>query len=111
MMSREYVPDNWVLVRINHPDGDDHVRVCAGWSGGYLDGNSWRLSSGVVKVEEDDTHYRFHNDSGSIYVCRKESECIRVNNAGVFNRLTKDPDINRITVDELKEVLDESSIS
>lgn len=106
-MSREYVPDNWVLVRINHPDGEDHVRVCAGWSGGYLDGNSWRLSSGIVSMVEDDTHYHFTNDSGSVYICHKEAETLRMNNAGVYEQLIKNQEANRITVDELRELLDD----
>jgi hypothetical protein len=46
----EYTCDNWVVIKMK---GDDtHYRVLAGWSGGYLDGDSWRMNSGITKVEE-----------------------------------------------------------
>jgi len=45
-----YNPDNWVVIKMN---GDDpHYRVLAGWSGGYLDGDSWRMNSGITRVED-----------------------------------------------------------
>ena len=46
----EYRPDNWVVIKLK---GDDpHYRVLAGCSGGYLDGDSWRMNSGIVLAEE-----------------------------------------------------------
>ena len=80
-----YFPDNWVVIKIK---GDDpHYRVLAGWSGGYLDGDSWRMNSGITKVEETDDHFLFYGSSGSCYTCHRESYGLRMNNAGVFNQL------------------------
>lgn len=61
-----YIPDSWVLVKIK--DGDH--RVLAGWSGGYLDGTSWRLNSGVARVTSvPGAGYDVHGNSGSVYRC------------------------------------------
>lgn len=66
-MSR-HTPHAWVIVRDIH---HDLTRVLAGWSGGYLDPDHWRMSSGITEVREFEDHYEFDNYSGSTYVCRK----------------------------------------
>lgn len=82
---RNYFPDNWVIIKIK---GDDpHYRVLAGWSGGYVTGNSWRLNSGITRVEEDKHHFYFYGSSSSCYKCDKGSYCLRMNNAGAWARL------------------------
>jgi hypothetical protein len=48
--------------------------VFAGWYGGYLNGDSWKLSSGITSVEEFEDRFEFMNYSGSLYVCRKDSK-------------------------------------
>ena len=74
-----YSPDNWVVIKYK---GDDpHCRVLAGWSGGYMDGDSWRMNSGIVRVEEDEHLFLFYGASGSCYECNKQSYCLRKNNA------------------------------
>lgn len=64
-------PNQWIIIKIK---GDDpHYRVFASWSGGYLDGDHWKLNSGIVDVEEDGDFYLFKGFSGSVYRCYKES--------------------------------------
>ena len=92
----EYMPDNWVIIKLK---GDTpHYRVLGGWSGGYLTGDSWRMNSGIVRVEEDtikynedySTHvYKFYGSSGSCYICGKNTYGLRMNNVGVWNELEK----------------------
>lgn len=78
-------PDNWAVIFLN---GDDpHYRILAGWSGGYLSTDGWRLNSGITKVEESEHAYSFYGSSGSCYVCGKQSYGLRMNNAYVFNQL------------------------
>ena len=43
------------------------------WTGGFLDGDSWQLNSGIVKVEETPRQFIFHGQSGSIYQCAKHA--------------------------------------
>jgi len=72
-----YTPDNWVVLKIN---GDDpHYRVLGGWSGGYAQGSSWRMNSGITRVEEDETYFKFFGASGSVYYCHKDAYGVRMN--------------------------------
>ena len=65
-----YVPDKWVV--LYHPEHDVHT-ILAGWSGGYLDGDSWRRSTALKYVVEHDEYYEVHNESGSVYECNKNA--------------------------------------
>ncbi len=81
----EYTCDNWVVIKMK---GDDpHYRVLAGTSGGYLYGDSWRMNSGITKVEEKETLYYFYGSSGSSYRCNKESYMLRMNTAHIWDQL------------------------
>jgi len=85
MRCNAYHPHNWVIIKIN---GDDpHYRVLAGWSGGYTTGDSWRINSGITKVEEDDGAYYFYGSSGSCYRCGKKSYTLRMNNIHIWKQL------------------------
>lgn len=70
MNARVYTPDKWVV--LYHPEDDVHT-IFGGWYGGYLTGDSWRRSTAIQKVEEDDDSYTFTNMSGSVYKCYKNS--------------------------------------
>lgn len=79
---KNYFPDNWVIIKIK---GDDpHYRVLGGWSGGYTTGDSWRMNSGITKVEFENDQYIFHGSSGSKYICHKDTYGLRMNNAHVW---------------------------
>ena len=81
----DYNPDNWVVIKMN---GDDpHYRVLAGWSGGYLGGDSWRMNSGIIRAEDAGDRFNFHGLTGSCYSCGKESYALRMNNAHVWKKL------------------------
>lgn len=81
----EYTPDCWTVIYLDGPD--PHYRVLAGWSGGYLHGDSWKLNSGIVRVEEENEHLRFYGASGSVYCCHKDRYGIRNSTAGTWNKL------------------------
>tara|TARA_R110001606_G_scaffold58766_1_gene140226 strand:+ start:106 stop:432 length:327 start_codon:yes stop_codon:yes gene_type:complete len=93
-----YKPDNWVVIKI---DGNEpHYRVLAGWSGGYLDGDSWKMNSGIIRVEDDGDCYNFYGSSGSCYSCHKESYCIRMNNAHIWDELQELHNTKVLLMDE-----------
>jgi hypothetical protein len=77
-----YTPDNWVV--IGAPNG---YKVLAGWSGGYLSGDSWRLNSGVTNITFEDPFYLFEGASGSVYRCHKDAYGLRINNSYIWNQL------------------------
>lgn len=67
-MSNMYIPDGWVIVR--NKENKDY-RVFGSWSGGYLDGDSWRINSGIADYVIDEGNIDFVGDSGSVYRCRE----------------------------------------
>lgn len=64
----EYLPDRWVVLKLTTP-GYVLYKVFGGWFGGFADGDSWKLNSGITKVEAKDEELLFHGYSGSVYVC------------------------------------------
>lgn len=102
-------PDNWIILKILKEDVEGHYyKVLAGWSGGYLDGDSWRMNSGIDKIEQTDTYYNFIGYSGSVYRCTKQSEMVRMNIGGVLQQLMKQyPD--NVTVVNVEDILEEFS--
>lgn len=62
-------PDRWVILKLPN----NYYKVFATWFGGYLDGDSWRLNSGIKDIQQDDENYFFIGFSGSVYKCGKEN--------------------------------------
>ena len=65
-------PHKWVVVKIEK-DGAEYYKVYGSWRGGYLDGDRWKMNSGISKVEEDERAFFFSGESGSKYLCLKNS--------------------------------------
>ena len=79
-----YTPDSWVIVKIQYEKYETIYKVLAGWSGSYLYGASWKLSSGIVTFEDKGEHYESLQDSGSTYVLYKSSERMSAIMASTF---------------------------
>jgi hypothetical protein len=74
-MTRTYTPDCWRVIEFDYGTDEPPLRkVFAGWYGGYANGDSWKLSSGITKTHEFEDRYEFENYSGSTYVCFKPIE-------------------------------------
>lgn len=99
----EYTPDSWVIIKIKDIEDKEFYKVLAGWSGGYLDGDSWRMNSGIDKVEFDGEYYSFIGQSGSVYKCHKGGESMRMSMSGTWAKLKKNfPDnVELVGVDEI----------
>jgi hypothetical protein len=96
----EYTPDKWVIMLIVTPELTIQ-KVLASWYGGYAGSDEWKVSSGITETVENDDHYLFHNISGSIYKCFKQSQGMSVYTAGVFEGWTKNlPEGTSITINE-----------
>lgn len=73
-----YQPDHWVVLKINRAnikeeEASFYYKILAMWSGGYLYGASWRLSSTILNVKKDKNNFIFNNYSGSSYKVNKEN--------------------------------------
>jgi hypothetical protein len=64
-------PDTWAIVKVSTQDREPIYKILAGWYGGLLGGCSWRLNSGIAKVDDAGGSFAFHGYSGSIYLCSK----------------------------------------
>lgn len=82
----EYRPDSWVVIKMTHKN-NIFYKVLGGWSGGYLNGTSWRLNSGVEKVELANDRYMFYGSSGSVYTCHKESYGLKMSTADIWKQM------------------------
>ena len=99
-MSNHYTPSKWIIIEISSAE-DSVRRVFGSWYGGYLNGDSWRLSSGITKVEDKGDYYLFHNESGSIYQCYKKCYGTSAYSQGVLqDMIEKKPDNVNISIVE-----------
>jgi hypothetical protein len=102
----EYKPDRWVIVR-THNDKKPFCKVLAGWYGGYLDGDSWRMSSPIESIEQNGDFYEISNSSGSKYLCHTDRNELTGVTAGIFDDLKENNSVKIISVGEyLEEFVD-----
>jgi hypothetical protein len=79
-----YTPERWVVVEIK--SGAQSVRkVLASWYGGYTGSDSWKLSSGITSVINNEHTFDFHNVSGSVYSCDKKSYGMSGYTTGIYS--------------------------
>lgn len=86
-----YFPEQWVLIKV--PGTKPFYKVFGSWRGGYLNGDSWRLNSGVVRCEESGDSFTFYGESGSEYHCHKNTYGIQY--MGLYNIGVLDEFANR----------------
>jgi hypothetical protein len=84
---KEYVPDKWVVIKIEGPEFPLTYKVFACWYGGYLGSNSWKLNSGITKVTKDGKFYLFEGHSGSVYKCHESNQGMHMYGTGVLNEI------------------------
>ena len=71
----EYTPDVWVIVEISGTKvPETYRRILAGWHGGFANGDSWKMSSGIKDMIDRGDHWEIPNHSGSVYFCYKNRE-------------------------------------
>lgn len=68
--AHKYRPDGWVIIQVS----DDLFKVFGSWGGGYLDGDTWRLNSGITSFNVEGDKVVFYGSSGSAYECSLGTE-------------------------------------
>jgi hypothetical protein len=102
MSNLEYTPDVWVVLEIQGTSGVI-CKILAGWYGGFTAGNSWKLSSGIEKIEQDDDFYVMPNTSGSIYHCHRNNYGMSGYTNNIYLSLKQELG-DRVRVLELEEI-------
>jgi hypothetical protein len=87
-MMAEHCPDRWVMLKITKGTECVH-KVLASWYGGFTEGNSWKLNSGVTAVTTDGNYYLFTGSSGSVYRCHRNNYGMSGYTNGILNSWTQ----------------------
>ena len=83
-------PDRWAIIKVTHSKSDSPIyKVLGSWYGGYLDGDSWRINSGISNIIEAEDHFIFEGYSGSTYKCYKSSYGTSSLAAGIYENYKK----------------------
>lgn len=86
----DYIPSCWVILKFTSPEHGVIYKVLAGGGGGYLHGYTWKLSSGITKVEqyfdkEAKKAFVIHNFSGSRYFCYEDRHGLKMSIAWKYS--------------------------
>jgi hypothetical protein len=81
----EYIPDKWLVVKIEGSEYPLTYKVFACWYGGFSNGDSWKLNSGIKAVTEAEDHWLFEGFSGSIYKGFNSNYGMHMYGSGVLN--------------------------
>lgn len=102
-----YTPDAWVVLKT----APDVHKVLASWGGGFLDGDSWKLNSGITKIVETADAYEIHGWSGSVYRCMKTRERLSGYSSSVLANFKKAiPDIELVAIEKVLPLYDKKTI-
>lgn len=88
--SAYYTPDGWAFLKIQVEGCDPRIKVFGSWSGGYLNGDSWRVNSGCKKIRENEGEYIVSGYSGSQYILSKTANRITSYNKGVLDDMIQE---------------------
>lgn len=86
----KYQPDKFVILKITNSKGQTHYRVFGTWYGSYLEGEEWRLNSGIDWVETRGPLLLFHGSSGSIYEVHKDQYGVSSWSNSIVTKWVKD---------------------
>lgn len=102
----EYAPDKWQIIKIFGKDIPLTYKVFACWYGGYLNGDSWKMNSGISKVTEEEDHYLFEGFSGSVYKCYKNLYGANMYGHGILQEFIEQAKEKDVTIEKLPEDTD-----
>ena len=104
--ANNYYPDTWVILELtNKITQEKHHRILAGWYGGYAQGDSWQINSGITKIKKYKNYFEVYGFSGSIYKCHKQSEKLSNYTASVYTSLTEATQDLDIQITPIKNIL------
>lgn len=103
MPHNSYTPDRFVIVRITEKDSTPVYKVYASWKGGYLGGDSWRLSSEIKSVTQDIGGTQIHTISPSVYHVHSHSYGMTMFGSSVYSDFVERLKEIEVTMEALTE--------
>lgn len=97
----DYIPDRWVVIKINTTTSVPVYKIFACWFGGWAGSNSWRLNSGITKASLQGFVYSFSGSSGSVYECHRDTYGTHMYGNSVLNNMIDKAKLNGITIEIL----------
>lgn len=73
-MTQAYKPDLWQLVKFNSTATPTY-HILSSWYGGYVNSDSWRLSTQIRLVEDHPDYWLVTTTSGSQYQLSRHQHC------------------------------------
>lgn len=108
-----YNPDKWIILSLFPNSDKNFFKVLGTWSGGYLNGDSWRINSGITHIKATEHHYDISGESGSIYRCHKDMYGTTALGASIIERLKSEfgDDVRIVGENELSEIFDKLGVN
>lgn len=97
-----YTPDRWKVVRITYK-GETFEKVFGTWVGGYVNGDSWRMNSGIDRVEKEGEYFLFYGASGSVYKCHKNGEGSTMYTESVLQNMISNAKANGVDISVVED--------
>lgn len=104
-----YTADKYEILKIT-PDGQEsHYRLFTSNGGGYVDGDSWRMNSGITSIIEDpDGMLHVRGNSGSEYVVNKDMRGSTAYTSSILSQMIEQAhkhhmQVEIITLDQYRE--------
>jgi hypothetical protein len=102
-------PEQWILLEVK--SDEPHYRVFASWAGGYITGDTWKLNSGILGVNNLGEYYDFIGYSGSVYRCHKDSYGVsKMHNKSVLDKIIKGSENTIFIVQDYLKVIESFNI-
>jgi hypothetical protein len=97
--------DKFVIVKIE--EGNNiFYKAILGWYGGYLGSDSYKVNSGISKLEEIDDYYLIHGYSGSMYKVYKKSMGFTSLTSQIYDSLKEVAEINNFKIELVENIQD-----
>ena len=80
-------PDRWIIIKIKSKEFGTTYKLLGVWLGGYTQGDSWKLNSGIKTVVDEGDYYTIMGYSKSEYRCYKDSEGMNLYMINIFENI------------------------
>ena len=104
-----YYPDRWLVLKFTIAK-ETFYKLFTTWSGGYCQGDSWKLNSGIKNINITEERIEFYGKSGSIYSCNFGAQGNTLYGSGVLSNLVEQAstigiNIETVLFEEVNELL------
>lgn len=100
-----HTPEGWVVLKFTNED-DMFFKIFGSWRGGYLDGDSWRLSSGSYKpptLSKCGKYWVWPQESGSCYhLPLNEEDGYTFYTGQILSNIIRQSEDNNVLIERVK---------